>query len=115
MKKLIRADLVKELQKKMFTSGSGEIRTDDVLLSLEEKHLNLLIKYFTEQICEFLVAGNTLELRNFGVFELHLRKAKKKARNPKTGKAVNVPQHSVVYFRAGKHLKEAVRNVDSSA
>ncbi len=98
----------------MFMPKRGGVLSDDVLLSLEEKHLNLLIKYFTEQICEFLIAGNTLELRNFGVFELHLRKEKKKARNPKTGKMVSVPEHSVVYFRAGKHLKEAVRNVDPS-
>ncbi len=51
-----------------------------------------------------------IELRNFGVFEVKQRKARK-ARNPRTGERVDVPPKNVVTFKPGKEMEERVRNL----
>ena len=48
-----------------------------------------------------------IELRNFGVFEVKRRKARK-ARNPRTGERVDVPPKNVVTFKPGKEMEERV-------
>ena len=52
------------------------------------------------QIIESLKAGNTIELRNFGVFKVRQR-APRRGRNPKTGQEVPVPPKRVVVFKPG--------------
>ena len=60
-----------------------------------------------DYIAEDLIAGNTIELRNFGVFEIKVRKSRK-GRNPNQPKnEVIIPERAVGKFRAGKELKEA--------
>lgn len=55
-----------------------------------------------------LAAGRDIELRNFGVFEIKIRKSRK-GRNPnKPENEVVIPERVVVKFRAGKELKERV-------
>jgi len=54
---------------------------------------------------EALARGEKVELRGFGNFRLKTRQARK-ARNPKTGETVDVPEKRVVYFRTGKELRE---------
>jgi hypothetical protein len=49
-------------------------------------------------------------LRNFGVFEVKQRKARK-ARNPRTGDRVDVPPKNVVTFKPGKEMEERVRQM----
>lgn len=46
-----------------------------------------------------------LEMRDFGVFEVKLTRAKPLARNPKTGQAVYVPPRRKTHFRPSKALK----------
>ena len=57
---------------------------------------------------------NSIELRNFGTFELRLRKGKTNARNPRTGEIVQGQAHSVVVFKAGRDLKEKIWTVKKS-
>ena len=58
-----------------------------------------------------LMAGNTIELRNFGVFEVKLRKSRK-GRNPNKPKnEVVIPERAVVKFRSGRILREKVGNL----
>ncbi len=65
-----------------------------------------------DYIAEDLIAGNTIELRNFGVFEIKVRKSRK-GRNPNQPQnEVVIPERAVVKFRAGKELKEAVEQLD---
>jgi nucleoid DNA-binding protein len=52
-----------------------------------------------------------IELRNFGVFEVRRRKARK-ARNPRTGERVDVGPKSVVTFKPGKEMEEKIRQLD---
>ena len=52
--------------------------------------------------------GETIELRNFGVFEVKVRKARV-GRNPnQPEKDVPIPARAVVKFKAGKELRAAV-------
>ncbi len=65
-----------------------------------------------DYIAADLIEGNTIELRNFGVFEIKVRKSRK-GRNPNQPKnEVIIPERAVVKFRAGKELKEAVEKLD---
>jgi nucleoid DNA-binding protein len=50
-----------------------------------------------------------IEIRNFGVFEVKLTKAKPKARNPRTGEQIVVPARRKTHFKPGKILREFLR------
>ncbi len=51
-----------------------------------------------------------IEIRDFGVFEVKKTKPKPKARNPKTGEIIYVPARRKTHFKAGKRLKEVLKN-----
>ncbi|MAG57258.1 MAG: transcriptional regulator [Planctomycetes bacterium] len=67
-----------------------------------------IIQQFITEIIEELARGNRLEFREFGVFEIKTRAARK-ARNPRTGVRVDVPSKAVVHFKAGRAMKEMVQ------
>lgn len=67
------------------------------------------IQTFLDEIVDELSQGNRIELRDFGVFEIRKRAARK-ARNPKTGAEAFVPPKNVVVFKVGKLMKEKVCN-----
>ena len=62
-------------------------------------------------IIDALVTGKRVELRNFGVFDLKIRAARR-ARNPRTGEQVDVPAKIVVTFKPGKEMEERVHQVE---
>src|SRR5687768_18340871 len=64
-----------------------------------------------DAIVETLVEDGRIELRNFGVFEVKKRAARK-ARNPRTGTRVDVPEKFVVTFKPGKEMEEKVRELE---
>jgi nucleoid DNA-binding protein len=66
-----------------------------------------IIQMFIDEVIQELARGNRLELRDFGVFEVKVRKARK-ARNPKTGAEVRVPEKRVVTIKPGKKMKEEI-------
>ena len=66
-----------------------------------------------DYIAEELVSGRNIELRNFGVFEIKVRKSRK-GRNPnKPEVTVAIPERVVVKFRAGKELRERIAKLVS--
>jgi nucleoid DNA-binding protein len=67
-----------------------------------------------DAIVETLVREKRIELRNFGVFEVKKRAARK-ARNPRTGERVDVAEKYVVTFKPGKEMEERVRQLDVEA
>jgi len=74
-----------------------------------------VVQHTIDYIAEELIAGNTIELRNFGVFEVKVRKSRK-GRNPnRPENEVVIPERAVVKFRAGKELKEAVEKRNASS
>ena len=67
-----------------------------------------------DAIVETLVREKRIELRNFGVFEVK-RRAARKARNPRTGERVDVAEKFVVTFKPGKEMEEKVRLLEEEA
>jgi nucleoid DNA-binding protein len=61
-----------------------------------------------DYIAEAVSQGRKVELRNFGVFEVKIRKARV-GRNPNApANDVRIPPRAVVKFKAGKEMREAV-------
>jgi nucleoid DNA-binding protein len=72
-----------------------------------------IVHRMLECIAEALSKGQKVELRNFGVFEIRIRKARI-GRNPNSPEAdVLIPQRSVVRFKAGKQLRSKVLKLQS--
>lgn len=69
-----------------------------------------IVQQTFDAIVETLMEERRIELRNFGVFEVKQRKARK-ARNPRTGERVDVPPKNVVTFKPGKEMEERVRQL----
>ena len=67
-----------------------------------------------DAIVETLVRDRRIELRNFGVFEVKKRAARK-ARNPRTGERVDVAEKYVVTFKPGKEMEERVLKLEQEA
>ena len=62
-----------------------------------------------DYITESLAKGGKVELRNFGVFEVKIRKARV-GRNPKKPETdVPIPARALVKFKAGKATASALR------
>ncbi len=66
-----------------------------------------IIQMFLDEIISELGKGNRLEFREFGVFEIKQRAARK-AQNPRTLEKVEVPKKKVVKFKVGRMMKERV-------
>lgn len=62
-------------------------------------------------VTEALAKEQRIEIRNFGVFEVKKR-AKRQARNPKTGDPVVVPEKYVVVFKPGREMEKRVKEVN---
>ena len=69
-----------------------------------------VIQGFLNEIIEELAKGNRLEFRDFGVFEPK-EKAKRVARNPRTGERVEVPAKTTVKFKVGRLMKKMIQKV----
>jgi integration host factor subunit beta len=88
-------EIVKQIADKI---GLTQLKTKDI------------VQQTFDAIVETLLEVGRIELRNFGVFEVKQRKARK-ARNPRTGQRVDVPPKNVVTFKPGKEMEERVRNM----
>jgi len=78
---------------------------------LTQNHVADVVQKTLDYISAELIAGRTIELRNFGVFEVKVRKSRK-GRNPNRPEhEVVIPERSVVRFRPGKELKEQVEQL----
>lgn len=71
------------------------------------KQTEIVVETVFESIKDALTRGEKIEIRGFGNFRLKERQPRK-ARNPKTGESVDVPQKKAIRFKAGKALKEAL-------
>jgi nucleoid DNA-binding protein len=67
-----------------------------------------VVQKFLDYITEGLVKGEHIEFRDFGVFEVSVRKSRI-GRNPnKPDNVVKIPERKVVKFKPGKEMKELV-------
>ena len=60
-----------------------------------------------EGVTEALKGGEKVTLTGFGTFSTSVREART-GRNPQTGKKIKIPAKSVVKFKAGTKLTEAL-------
>ena len=88
-------EIVKQISEKL---GLTQLRTKEI------------VQKTFDAIIETLLTEHRIELRNFGVFEVKRRKARK-ARNPRTGERVDVDPKNVVTFKPGKEMEERVRRL----
>jgi DNA-binding protein HU-beta/integration host factor subunit beta len=89
-------EIVKQISEEL---GLTQLKTKEIV----QKTFNAIV--------ETLLREKRIELRNFGVFEVKRRKARK-ARNPRTGEKVDVEPKNVVTFKPGKEMEERVRQMD---
>src|ERR1043165_5615145 len=79
---------------------------------IQQQVLDVLQKTL-DYIAEALAKGDKVELRNFGVFEVKIRKARV-GRNPnKPEPAVPIPARAMVKFKAGKEMRAEVLKLPS--
>jgi integration host factor subunit beta len=93
MKKFTKVDIVDALYEKMGLSRT-EIRN--------------MVDLFIDEMKDALMRRQVIELRGFGTFEVKVRKARPRARNPRTGETITIRSHGAVAFRSGRELKQAV-------
>lgn len=80
---------------------------------LNRRDIHNLVDLFLDELKDAMVHDRIVELRGFGTFEIHERKGRDRARNPKTGEKVSVHDHCVAVFRPGKELKQVVWGIHS--
>ncbi len=89
---MTKADLVEQLAEK-----TGLTRTD----------VAVVVDSFLDTIKKTMEDGNNIEIRGFGTFKIKLRKARK-ARNPRTGDVVPVPDRKVPVFKPSNEFKSMI-------
>ena len=82
-------------------------------LQLPQVDTKNVVQSVFDSIIDILSSEGRLELRDFGVFAVKERAARK-ARNPKTGEVVMVPPRKVVTFKPGKLLTEKIGTPSAS-
>lgn len=86
----------------------------DIVLKIAEEtgikqiDVKKVVQKTLDHIVEALDKGETVELRNFGIFKVKSRKGRV-GRNPRTGESVTIPDKKVVSFKAGLVMKDKVR------
>lgn len=99
MNTVTKKDLVARISEQ---SGQTKVITKDIL------------QRFLDEIIAELAKGNRLEFREFGVFELKSRPARR-AQNPRTLEKVDVPARRVVKFKVGRLMRQKVSGGASRA
>ena len=90
------------------------VRTISEEIGLTQLKTKEIVQKTFDAIVDALVEDGRIELRNFGVFEVK-RRAPRKARNPRTGTDVFVPEKYVVTFKPGKEMEKRVRELEARA
>jgi integration host factor subunit alpha len=96
-KKFTKVDIVDALYEK-----TGMTRTE----------IRNVVDLFIDEMKDALLRRQVIELRGFGTFEVKVRKARPKARNPRTGETIAIRSHGAVAFRSGRELKQAVWTIN---
>ncbi len=99
---------------------SNNLTKRDIVLKIYEdsqnefpqKDVKEIVQQTLNVIGEAISEGRNVELRNFGVFQIQVRKARV-GRNPnRPEKDVVIPTRAVIKFKAGKEIKERLKELD---
>lgn len=75
---------------------------------LIQQDVYTVIQKMLDYIVDALAKGQAIEFRNFGVFEVRIRK-QRIGRNPnKPEQVVTIPERKVVKFKPGKIMKQLI-------
>lgn len=67
-----------------------------------------IVQATLDDLVQTLASTGRIELRNFGVFTVKVRAARK-ARNPRSGETVMIGERKVVKFKPGKVMESAIQ------
>lgn len=95
---MTKADLVEQVAEK-----TGLTRTD----------VAATVDSFLDAVKRTLENGSNIEIRGFGTFKIKPRKARK-ARNPRTGEVVPVPNRKIPVFKPSNEFKNLVMNSEKN-
>ncbi|MCG8585571.1 MAG: integration host factor subunit beta [Pirellulales bacterium] len=95
---MTKKEIVKTISEEM---GLTQLKTKEIV----QKTFDAIIETLVQD------PNHRIELRNFGVFEVKKRAARK-ARNPRTGEKVFVKEKFVVTFKPGKEMEERVHEME---
>ena len=100
---------------------SNHLTKRDIVLDIydktafPQKEVRETVQLTLDAIANALSEGRNVELRNFGVFEVQIRKSRI-GRNPnKPETDVVIPKRAVIKFKAGKELKAQLKEMDVDA
>jgi integration host factor subunit beta len=80
---------------------------------LQIKDAEIGVKVIIDALSGTLSKGGRVEIRGFGSFNLKFR-LPRSGHNPNTGNQVKVPAKYVPHFKAGKLLRERLRNTSNN-
>lgn len=78
-------------------------------IDVDQKLVQVVVQKTLDTVLDTIAKEGRAELRNFGVFEVKQRAARK-ARNPRTGEQVVVAEKHVVTFNPGKAMQQRIEN-----
>jgi nucleoid DNA-binding protein len=97
--------------------SANKLTKKDIVQSLvaggtvQRRHAVGVVQGVLDSISQALREGKSVELRNFGVFEVQVRRARV-GRNPnKPANPITIPEQWVVKFKVGKELRRGVRRI----
>jgi integration host factor subunit beta len=99
--------------------GACQVTKREIVKTISDKtgltqlEIKKIVQLTFDGIVETLLEEGRVELRDFGVFQVKKRKARK-ARNPRTGHQVEVPEKLVVVFKPGKLMEAKVQELEDS-
>ena len=73
---------------------------------MTRKEIGTVMDLVINEIKAALMERCVIELRGFGTFEVKMRKARPRARNPRTGEIISIRSHGNVTFRPGRELRQ---------
>ncbi len=79
--------------------------------NFSQKEIRETVQLTLDAIQDALIRGQNVELRNFGVFEVQVRKARI-GRNPnQPEKDVVIPKRAVIKFKSGKEMRAGLAQI----
>jgi len=85
---------------------------EDTRNDFPQKDVKEVVQQTLDVIADAICEGRNVELRNFGVFQIQVRKARV-GRNPNRPETdVMIPTRAVIKFKAGKEMKEKLKGLD---
>lgn len=82
---------------------------ENIDINASKKDLTTIVDGVIKSITDELIAGGKVQLVGFGTFEV-VERAAREGRNPLTGKSLHIEASKAPKFKAGKALKDAVKN-----